>query len=293
MTDLGPHPFRDLTTLDSVGDGRWRAHIHATWTIGPKVHGGCMLAVCAAAARRALLAAEVAETAGITDTAGSAGADMQPLAVSASFVAAPDPGDVDLITVIRKRGKQVSVVDVELVQGDRVAVRASVTLGRPDEGDDVFAAAQPVAELPAEPTPGSTVVTPEHPMGQIVHVSGGADLSIDETSAHFLAGKQGDPVVRMWARPRPGDEADRDTAALFALMAGDISAPVAMNLGRFGWAPTVQLTAYLRRVPQPGWMRVMASSTVLGTTWFEEDHTVVDSTGAVVVQSRQLAMMPR
>ncbi|WP_407818451.1 hypothetical protein [Staphylococcus aureus] len=36
-----------------------------------------------------------------------------------------------------------------------------------------------------------------------------------------------------------------------------------------------------------------ASSDVLGSTWFEEDHAVLDSTGAVVVQSRQLAMMPR
>ncbi|MBH0118624.1 thioesterase family protein [Rhodococcus sp. CX] len=281
MTELGPHPFRDLTTVDALGDGRWRAHIHPTWTIGPKVHGGCMLAVCAAAARRTLLA---------DDTGDSA---IQPLAVSASFVAAPDAGDVDLITTVRKQGKQVSLVDVELVQGDRVAVRASITLGRPDEGDDVFAAAQPLADLPAEPTLGSRLVTPEHPMGKIVNVSGGADLCVDETSAHFLAGRQGEPVVRMWARPRAEDEADRNTAALFALMAGDISAPVAMNLGRFGWAPTVQLTAYLRRLPQPGWLRVMASSTVLGGTWFEEDHTVVDSTGAVVVQSRQLAMMPR
>lgn len=281
MTDLGPHPFRDLTTLDDAGDGRWRAHIHQTWTVGPKVHGGCMLAVCAAAARRTLLADGAADSA------------IQPLAVSASFVAAPDPGDVDLITTVRKQGKQVSVVDVELVQGERVAVRASVTLGRPDEGDDVFAAAQPIADLPVEPTAESTPVTPAHPMGKIVNACSGLDLCVDTASAHFLTGAQGEPVVRMWARPRPEDEADRDTAVLFALMAGDISVPVAMNLGRFGWAPTVQLTVYLRRLPQPGWLRIMSSSTVLGSTWFEEDHTVVDSTGAVVAQSRQLAMMPR
>ncbi|MDV3206450.1 MAG: thioesterase family protein, partial [Rhodococcus ruber] len=55
----------------------------------------------------------------------------------------------------------------------------------------------------------------------------------------------------------------------------------------------VQLTAYLRRLPAPGWLRIMPDSTVLGNAWFEEDHTVVDATGAVVVQSRQLAMVPR
>ena len=97
----------------------------------------------------------------------------------------------------------------------------------------------------------------------------------------------------MWLRPFAADEADTDTALLFALMAGDISAPVTMNRGMFGWAPTVQLTTYLRRRPSPGWLRVMASSTVMGTTWFEEDHLILDATGAVVVQSRQLAMIPK
>ena len=133
----------------------------------------------------------------------------------------------------------------------------------------------------------------DHPMAQVVHVGQGCDMRIDTTSAHFLTGSQGEAEVRMWVRPRPEDENDLDTAVLFAIMAGDISAPVTMNRGLFGWAPTVQLTTYLRRLPTPGWLRVRASSDVLGSTWFEEDHAVLDSTGAVVVQSRQLAMMPR
>ncbi|MGW3485256.1 thioesterase family protein [Rhodococcus indonesiensis] len=280
VPDSGNHPFRDLTTLDAAGDDRWLAHIAPIWTIGPKVHGGCMLAVCAAAARSA---------------AQAAGSDpaAQPLAVSAGFVAAPDPGDVQLTTTVRKLGKQVGLVDVELSQGDRVAVRASVTLGRPDAGEPRYATAHPVAALPVQPPDGAPLIGPGHPMAQVVNLCAGADLVVDETSARFLAGEQGEPVVRMWARPWAGDEADVDTAALFALMAGDISAPVTMNRGLFGWAPTVQLTAYLRRLPAPGWLRIMADSTVLGNAWFEEDHTVVDATGAVVVQSRQLAMVPR
>ncbi|BBZ54130.1 hypothetical protein MPHO_11220 [Mycolicibacterium phocaicum] len=76
-------------------------------------------------------------------------------------------------------------------------------------------------------------------------------------------------------------------------MAGDITPPVTMNQGHFGWTPTVQLTTYVRRRPAPGWLRVQASSTVVGETWFEEDHVILDSTGQVVVQSRQLAMLPR
>ncbi|MCD2116369.1 MULTISPECIES: thioesterase family protein [Rhodococcus] len=283
---LTDQPFLDLTSVTRVpaehpdGTAAWQAHIDPVWTIGPKVHGGCMLAVCASAARRSVL---------------DAGVDplTQPLAVSASFVAAPDPGDVELTTVLRKQGKQIALVDVELSQAGRVAVRASVTLGTPDTEEPFHTVPHRATTMPADPPAESVLVTPEHPMGQIVKFAATSHLRIDSATARFLDGQQGEPLVSMWTRPSPGDEADVDTSVLFALMCGDVSAPVAMNLGRFGWAPTVQLTAYLRRVPAPGWLRVIAESSVLGSTWFEEDHTVVDSTGQVVVQSRQLAMMPR
>jgi len=280
VTAADNQPFRDLTALTATGDGTWQAHIAPVWTIGPKVHGGCMLALCAAAARRAILDA-------------GAGADVQPLAVSASFVSAPNPGDVDLVATVRKQGKQVGVVDVELSQDGRVAVRANVTLGTPDHGDPLHVVPHRVTSMPVEPTSEAVVVTPDHPMGQIVKFAGLAGIHVDGSTAPFLSGREGEPSISMWTRPRPGDEAHSDTSALFALMAGDISAPVTMNRGLFGWAPTVQLTAYLRRIPAPGWLRVTAESSLLGPTWFEEDHTVVDSTGAVVVQSRQLAMIPR
>ncbi|RVW01586.1 thioesterase family protein [Rhodococcus spongiicola] len=278
------HPFRDLTTVTPHGAGRYTAHIDPIWTIGPKVHGGCLMAVCAAAARSELF--ETAPPEMPLDPA------VVPLAVSASYLNAPDPGEVDAVVTVRKRGRQVSLVDVELSQSGRPAVHAAVTMGVPDAGEPHYTEEQTLAQLPVEP-PAEDALVADHPMAQVVHVSQGCDLSVDASSAHFLSGKQGEPQVRMWARPWSADEEDPVTAALFAIMTGDVSAPVTMNRGMFGWAPTVQLTTYLRRQPAPGWLRVMASSTVLGGTWFEEDHTVLDSTGAVVVQSRQLAMIPR
>ena len=47
----------------------------------------------------------------------------------------------------------------------------------------------------------------------------------------------------MWVRPR------RAPDMLFALLCGDVSAPVTFAVNRNGWAPTVQLTAYLRACP--------------------------------------------
>jgi acyl-coenzyme A thioesterase PaaI-like protein len=272
---MTPQPFTDLISLTAVDAGVFTARIDDMWTIGPKVHGGCMMALCAAAARRSVPDA----------------ADLGPVALSANYLNAPDPGEVQLSTTIRKRGRQVNLVEVELSQRGRVAVMCSVTLGPVDAKPPRHQVPLAAAAMPAEPPADAVRVTPEHPMGQVVHVAQGCDLRMDGATP-FLTGAEGEPVTRMWLRPFASDEADPDVAMLFALMAGDITPPVTMNRGHFGWTPTVQLTTYLRRRPAPGWLRVMGSSTVIGDTWFEEDHLILDANGQVVVQSRQMAMLP-
>ncbi len=121
--------FTTAMTLRQVGsdghqgvyEGVYEGELDKHWTIGPKVHGGAMLALCANAARTAC-------------NGHSSGAEpvLQPVAVSASFLWAPDPGSLLLVTSIRKRGRRISVVDVELTQGERTAVHAVVNLGEPE-----------------------------------------------------------------------------------------------------------------------------------------------------------------
>ncbi|MUL65713.1 diacylglycerol kinase [Mycobacterium sp. CBMA 234] len=272
---MTPQPFTDLTTITAVDAGTYTATIDPVWTIGPKVHGGCMMAVCAAAAQRCLPDA----------------AELAPIALSANYLNAPDPGEVVLTTNVRKRGRQVNLVQVELSQHGRAAVTCSVTLGPVDAKPPRHQVPLAASAMAVEPPADAVRVTPEHPMGQIVHVAQGCDLRMDGATP-FLTGTEGEPVTRMWLRPYASDEADSNVALLFALMAGDITPPVTMNRGHFGWTPTVQLTTYLRHRPAPGWLRVMASSTVIGNSWFEEDHLILDANGEVVVQSRQLAMLP-
>ncbi|MGL4305488.1 MAG: thioesterase family protein [Mycobacteriaceae bacterium] len=264
-------PFVSAMSLVDLGRGRFGAHLEHIWTIGPKVHGGTMLALCASAARAALADGDPL---------------IQPISVSASYLSAPDPGDMMLSTHIRKRGRRLSLVDIELSQNDRIAVHAVVSLAAPDlHTAPVFSSRDALLDMPTEPPAG--LMNKDHPMASVVHVAQGCHMHLDETSASFLTGATGEPRIRMWVKPQLADP-----DALFALMVGDICPPITMNLGRYGWAPTIQLTTYLRALPAPGWLRVMASSTEVGQTWFEEDHLVIDSTGTVVVQSRQLAMVP-
>src|ERR1700684_1214346 len=119
--------LREIETdgVHSVYEGE----LNKYWTIGPKVHGGAMIALCANAARAAH------------------GGPVEPVAVSASFLWAPDPGPMRLATSIRKRGRRISVVDVELVQGDRTAVHAVITLGEPEHLVPPLLSANPAVGL--------------------------------------------------------------------------------------------------------------------------------------------------
>jgi hypothetical protein len=185
-----------------------------------------MMAVCAAAAHEAV---------------GDAG--LAPVALGANYLASPNPGELDLITAIRRRGRQVSLVEVELAQQGRLAVTCSITLGPVDGNDPRHQEPLALADFPATPPPEAIPATPDHVLGKLIHFAQGCDLRMEPTTTRFLEGHQG---------------------------------------------PT-----YLRRRPAPGWLRVVASSTVIGDSWFEEDHVVLDETGHVVAQSRQLAMLPK
>jgi len=264
--------------------GEFDGNLNEHWTIGPKIHGGVMVALCAKAAREAYRAQ------------GSVG--VHPVAVSANFLSAPDPGPVLLVTTVRKKGRRIGLVDVELIAGQRACVHAVVTLAELEQAAEPLLADNPVTALMSpEPPADVPVIGPGHPGADINNLARGCDIhpvvtGPDATGPDAIGpdgiGPDGIGLAfKIWVRPK-GDVVDE----LFALMCGDISMPVPYALGRRGWAPTVQLTAYLRGLPAPGWLRVLCTATLIGQDFFDEDHTVVDSAGRIVVQTRQLALLP-
>ncbi|KQH78261.1 hypothetical protein AO501_02575 [Mycobacterium gordonae] len=265
----------ELRQVDSGPDGPvFDGELSEHWTIGPKVHGGVMVALCAKAARTAF-----------------GGGNLHPVAVSANFLSAPDPGPMRLVTAARKRGRRITVADVELVQGGRTAVHAVVTLGEPEHHlpgeSEPLLSANPVLDLmPPEPPDDLAPIGPGHRLAGLVHLGAGCDIR-PVLSTMEPTGDGRPPLLQMWARPR-----DVAPDGLFALMCGDLSAPVTFAVDRTGWAPTVQLTALLRSLPADGWLRIVATCLEIGHDWFDEDHIVVDRLGRLVVQARQLAMVP-
>ena len=264
--------------VDGLGVRTYRAVIDPVFTIGPKVHGGSLQMVVAHAALT-----------GFTELTADdpVATEMIPVAISSDYLAAPDPAAVDIVVTLRKRGRTVSVVSADVVQNGRTMVASSVTLARPDSGTPHHSAPAILDGVPLTP-PDDGISVGGSPVGDVMHLGPAVDVVLDAATFPIVRGEKGDPVVRGWARPK-GGEPDVD----FAVLVCDVSPPVVMNLAMFGWAPTVQLTTYVRRHPAPGWLRFAATSIEVGPGMFEEDHLVVDSTGIVVAQSRQLALIPQ
>jgi acyl-coenzyme A thioesterase PaaI-like protein len=263
-------PFRSAVGVEPIGDGRYAAELGPSWTVGPKAHGGLLIVLLARA--------------GLARLADDApGAAPDPLAVATDFLRAPDPGPVEMTTEVLKIGRTASVVSVRMAQGGKAMLAATVTAGRLPDDEPRW------SELPDVPVePPADALNPaaqrESPFG----LASSCDLRLDAASMAFARREQAPPVLRGWCRPR-----DEPTDVLFALLAGDILPPTVFNIGgRFGWAPTVQLTALLRAHPAPGWLRIESRAAVVGGPWFDEDVTVIDAEGRLVCQARQLALAP-
>ena len=101
--------------------------------------------------------------------------------------------------------------------------------------------------------------------------------------------------IRGWFTFSDAPPADQRIDVFGLLQAVDAFAPVCFNLPGIpvGWAPTLELTVHVRGVPGPGPLRCRFSNRFVQDGLFEEDGEVWDSSGRLVAQSRQLALIPR
>ena len=257
-----PDAFTAATLVRPLGNGSFTAELHPDWSVGDHPHGGYLLALLANAA--------------------TADSSLAPLAVSAQFLRSPKVGPVLVNVEELKAGRTVTVVRAVLEQRGRPCVDATITLGELPKDEPVWS---DLPDMPPNP-PAEAVDVGASDSNKFFALSRSCDVRLDPNGAGFLTGDTDQPPrLRLWVKPR-GAQPD----LLFSLVAGDISMPVTFNLGRFGWSPTVQLTALLRSAPANGWLRLVVESKSVNDPWFDEDALVVDSTGRIVCQSRQLAL---
>lgn len=261
--------LRPLEGEDGADIRRFAGHLPGGWSVGGGINGGFLLALLGNAVR-----ATVPER-------------PHPVTVAATYVGASTAGPAELTTRVVRRGTLTSVA-VELAQEGATRITALATFA--DLGvltDEVATTATPLRLPPVEECLLTSDAPPDF-KAQVPLVDR-FEMRLSPRAAAWTVGRpSGEGALECWFR-LPGREPD----PLSLLLAVDAMPPVTFDLGRPGWAPTVQLTAHVRAVPAPGWLRMRHATRNVAGGFFEEDCEVWDSADRLVAQSRQLARLPR
>jgi Thioesterase-like superfamily len=297
--------FDEATAVRRRADGRYDARpdprfamVTAGGAAPPAVNGGALIAT--------VLRAVLAES-----------PNPHPVATTANFlrVARLEPAEVQVSWL--KQGRTAAVARAALVQDGETVLDMTVTTG-------TVPASEPGASEPAAGGPGAAGLDGAGPAGDgpdtlrwtgpppaFPPIEDCVDLGPWRGSV-AADGAEGyalqvqvllDPATTGWRRREPSGYPEmrgyfelRDGGAPDAYvlaLAVDGLPPVVFGLGASGWAPTVELTWYMRAVPVPGPLRVATRGRSVGGGWFDEEAEVWDAAGTLVAQSRQLGRVGR
>lgn len=259
------------TSLTTAGDGLFGADLDPGWMVGGGINGGYLLGV---------LGRAVAET---------LPTKPHPLTVSAYYLSASRPGPAQVSTRVLRDGGSVATVAAELGQEGATRITALATYGdlRAMPSDVGTTAAEPV--LPPVEECVAASLAPDD-VRRTAPLLERFDMRFDPACVGWAMGEpSGRGHIQAWFRMADGHDVD----PVGLLMVCDALPPVTFDLGRPGWAPTLELTVHVRAVPAPGWLKVSHRTRNVAGGMFEEDCEVWDSAGRLVAQSRQLALQPR
>jgi acyl-CoA thioesterase len=254
-------------------DGGWEADLHPGWNVGNNPNGGYLLAVVT----RAMAG----------DASATRSSSLDPLTVTAHYLAPPAPGPIAIRTEVVKPGRSFVTVMAEVTQGDRERLRV---LGAFGDLSERRGPTRVSARAPDIPPPDECVGLREltERAGRAVpEVMNRFDLRLPADSPWGRPG-EGDPFeITGWIRLRDGSPPSAISAVAFA----DAFPPTLLGAVDAGWVPTIEMTVHVRGRPVPGWLLGTFRTRVLVDGLMEEDGELWDADGRPVALSRQLAMV--
>ncbi len=256
--------FDDAIAVRREGPGTFVAELDAAYGIEGNTNGGYLMAIMARAGM---------------DATGT----THPHTLSASFLRPGVAGPARVDVQILRSGRTATYARAVLSQHGEIAVDAALVLGAAPP----FGRAAP-APFPMPPSEEycERAVPKTHVQGLLDRIAVSYDQGL---GPHDPVGPGQAALIRGWIRPL--DDAAPD--ALAVLLASDCLPPSIFRLGYGSWAPTVQLTVHVHRVPAPGPLAAQSVAGEIRDGWFDEETTVADSTGGLVARARQLARAPR
>jgi len=267
MTTTAPFAFDSDTASTRVGDHTYELELTDRWnTPAGTANGGYLLAVCVRALR---------------------GEVPQPdlLSVSAHYLRPGTPGPARVETETARIGRRTGTGAATLLREGKEIIRVLATF------TDLAAAEGQTIELgvaPELPAP-EECVDPVTGRGKVAQTGIGERVEFRMPQLRGFWGGELGRAERWEFWMRFTDGRDADPIALAALV--DAAPPVIFDHGVRA-SSTVELTAHIRRRPAPGWLAARVSTRHLVNGFHEEDFELWDSTGALVAQSRQLAIVP-
>jgi hypothetical protein len=207
------------------------------------------------------------------------------IAASAYYLRAPEPGPVRIDATLLRGGRTASQVQATMSQAGEPCVRALLITSRLDPAE------RPYWEQ-GSPEPGASAydecprLPARSPDGARIAIMEQIEVRLEPDSSGFTRGQpSGRGELRGWLA-LPGGENFDPASLLFAV---DAFPPATFDIEFSGWVPTLELTVYVRALPQPGPVRVLQRANLIDAQRVDESCFIWDSSGRVVAQGRQLA----
>jgi hypothetical protein len=259
------HVFDVDTAVERVADRTYRANLTDRWSTLRGPNGGYGLATCVRA-----LAMELPFP--------------DPVATAAFFHAAISPGPAEIRTELVRRGRNLATAQARLIQDDREVLRVLASFA------DLELAEGRTLELEAPPPVGDFGACVDLDPGGAFPGSTLTDrfkYRVAEIHGWRLGQPSCDPTLEFaidLAEPRRIDP-------LALTLIADVCPRAVYELGEY-MPLTLQLTVHVRARPAPGALRGRVKTRHLRDGYHEEDLDLWDSSGTLVSQSRQLALLP-
>jgi acyl-CoA thioesterase len=258
----------DTRLTASAADGTvFEADLTDRWDTLNGINGGFMLALTARALARVMPFPD-------------------PVVVSGFFLRPGSHGPAQIRTELIRAGKTTAFGQASLWQDGKEVLRATAAFtdlaAAAERSGHAYSGFAPPALPPPDACPSTTgTALPGLSIADRIEYRP-AELP------HWAAGgaPSGNPRYEFWMRFRDGREPDAAALPLFV----DAAAPAVLEAGVLV-STTVELTVHLRARPTPGWLACRASTRYVSGGYHEEDVEIWDSAGALVAQSRQLALI--
>ena len=206
------------------------------------------------------------------------------------------------ITYLRPPALAPATVRTTLLRSGRTAAHVRAVLAQ--GGDDLVDAVLVLGDLPDEPavrydgTPAFSARDPDDcirltPQIPTVSTSGFSTCSTNGSIRPRFRSPAAPPSagtpaeLRGWTRFADGREPDPLSLLFFI----DAIPPATLMIGSTGWVPTLQMSAYVRARPAPGWLGVRMTAGLVADGMVDETCVLWDSRGHMVAQSTQLARL--